>query len=223
MPLLLRVFIILAVCSTARADAHTYPVKSINLASAAPIIWYTGFGPSDLASLPDDVGEAHLVYGIELSDGGVVACGKLYETAGGSYLDAIAIKFAHDGTPSWAWRSNISNTNEVCNGLAQLPDGDILIAGYKTTGANPIGCIMKVSLASGTAAWSTYAEFPSSSTGAYSALESVSVDASHGVLVPVRLCPLVRRRRFRKRPECRQDQEIENAEAKTTTRKSCSN
>ena len=161
-------------------------MKSINLASAAAPVFYNGYAPGTYTAAFGSLGEVHFVYGIGTSDGGIVMCGKASETDGSANLDAVVMKVtASTGTFLWGWRSNILSANEVCNGLAQLPSGgDILMAGYQTVSSRPTGCLMKLSLTTGTPGWSSYALFPASSTNSFSALESVSVSATYGVLVP---------------------------------------
>ena len=112
-------------------------------------------------------------------------CGKAAESDASSNLDAAVMKVSSSGAFQWGWRSNLLGANDVCNGLAQLPSGgDILMAGYQTVNDRPTGCIMKLSLSAGAPGWTSYALFPTSSTNSFSALESVSVSSTYGVLVP---------------------------------------
>eukprot|EP00966_Prymnesium_polylepis_P143797 3319614-Prymnesium_polylepis.3 len=69
-------------------DVYTYPVKSINLTSAATPLSYN----------VDDgnVGDPHPVHGIETSDGGHVLVGK--GARGTTGVSAFAIKLNTDGT-----------------------------------------------------------------------------------------------------------------------------
>eukprot|EP00966_Prymnesium_polylepis_P125851 2910115-Prymnesium_polylepis.1 len=168
--------------SPSLADVYTYPVKSVNLDRAAPVTYYNGFQSSSFPTWTS-VAEAHMVYAVSTSDGGVVMCGKGAET-GTIYHEAIVAKVTSSGTASWAWQSNALGEHEVCSGLAQLPNGgDILVAGYRTVSGIATGFLTKLSLATGAESWTSHALLPAASTGAYSALESVSVDPTLGVLV----------------------------------------
>ena len=178
----------LALLEPALADWYTYPVKSINLTSAATPVFYNGYWPGNYAGF-GELGEAHMVYGIATSDGGVVMCGKgaegVEDTPGAAFVDAVVMKTDADGTVQWTWRSNVLNSNDVCSGMAQLPSGgDVLVAGYETLSNVATGFIAALNLSTGAPSWSSFASFPAASTGSHSALESVSVSSSDGVLVP---------------------------------------
>eukprot|EP00966_Prymnesium_polylepis_P295607 6826923-Prymnesium_polylepis.1 len=124
-----------------------------------------------------------MVYVIETSDDGAVICGYGAE-AGTAFKEAVVMKVTSAGATVWAWRSGAIGQNEVCNSVVQLPSGvDILIAGYKTVSSVATGFVTKLSLSTGAAMWASDMLFPASESGLHSALESLSVSATHGVLV----------------------------------------
>eukprot|EP00966_Prymnesium_polylepis_P033174 771557-Prymnesium_polylepis.1 len=72
-------------------DVYTYPVKSVNLASAASVTFYNGFSTTSFSAFGSALSEAHMVYGISTSDGGMVMCGKGAES-GSIYQEAVVAK-----------------------------------------------------------------------------------------------------------------------------------
>ena len=187
--------LVLALIDAALAEWYTYPVKSINLTTAATPVFYNGYSPTDYPGF-GSLGEAHMVYGIGTDDGGVVMCGKAAEggegTPGEAFLDAAVMKTDAAGTVQWTWRTNRLNSNDACNGLAQLPSGgDILVAGYETLNSLAYGFIAKLNLTTGVPTWSSFASFPAASVGSNSALESVSPHlVYHAAWAPLLFPPL---------------------------------
>eukprot|EP00966_Prymnesium_polylepis_P303262 7004980-Prymnesium_polylepis.1 len=88
-------------------------------------------------------------------------CGKGAET-GYTTNEAIVLKVSSAGSALWAWRSGRIGGEEVCNGVAQLPNGgDILVAGFETSSSGVSrGYITKLALATGAEAWSTRRSSP---------------------------------------------------------------
>ena len=111
----------------AEAAYDNFPVKSINLASAPAVSFY---------SSPEVVGthnlhDAHPVHGAATSDQGYVFVGKAVEADGSSVLVAFAIKLSSTGSVSWVWRSSATGVNDVANAVVQLPSGgDLIVVGY---------------------------------------------------------------------------------------------
>jgi len=145
------VLLALLVARPASADVWTYPIKSTNLAAAPSVSWYNGFATSDLLKLSDGspgIGEGHAVGGTSLSDGGFVVCGQGGKAAPeNEMLYSFALKVDANGIFEWAWVgqpaactdlacARVTGRSRLANSVAQLPDGDILVAGVTTDADN---------------------------------------------------------------------------------------
>lgn len=145
------------------ADVYTYPVKSVNLASAYTPSFYVALEGSQLAPVTD----LHPVHGIQTSDGGYVLTGKGVEQDGSSIKEAWAVKLNSAGGFVWAWRSNITG-DDAANAVVQLPgNGDLLIAGWRKLGSVGHRSLTKLAHASGVEIWTGTFGDSASSNGAW--------------------------------------------------------
>ena len=176
-----RLLLVLVGCATlAYADYDNFPVKSINIASAPSISFYTTYplGGTGQITLED----AHPVYGFECSGGGYVFCGKGLEAEGSSNNEAFAVKFTSTGAYQWGWRSNVAGM-DAANACMQLPNGgDVLVIGYRLVGTVMKRSITKLAIATGTEAW-TATDF-GDADGSHGAWEGIDLtsDGSDAVL-----------------------------------------
>ena len=172
---------VLLFVTTVRADADTYPIKSVNLLGAMQPDWYKAFGLSDL--IPG-LEEGHPVHGVQTSDGGFLITGKGTRT-GGSISTSWALKTSSAGTSEWGWMS-AHLTSNAANAVAELPasaGGGVLIAGYVMTSATSTAyrSLTKLHLATGAQMWETTTSF-GDAAGSSGAWEMVTI-ASDGVVL----------------------------------------
>lgn len=111
------------------ANVDTYPVKSINLDKAFDVNFYDGYDFYD--GLIPGLSEAHVVNGIELASGNFVIVGSA--TPSGLFssgANAFALMIDADGTFMWGWApSREEYSTAFTNGVVELPNGAILLAG----------------------------------------------------------------------------------------------
>ena len=185
---LLLVLSALPAAARASAGVNTFAApKSVNVNSAPAIESYT-IGDGGLE-------DAHAVVGIETQDGGYVFAGKAMECGdscqGGQVAaktDAFAVKLNAQGAQVWMWRSDLAGRNDAANGLVELADGSIVVAGWRTTsavGAQENARVGKAALTklsgSGAETW-TYTGF-SDAAGKTSAFELVTMAGSDDLLL----------------------------------------
>ena len=164
---------------------------------AAPKSVHVNRAPAIESYTIDDGGleDAHAVVGITTRDGGYVFAGKAMECGdscpGGQVADktdAFAVKLNAQGSRVWMWRSGLAGRNDAANGLVELADGSIVVAGWRTTsavGAEENARVGKAALtkmsADGTEKW-TYTKF-SDAAGKTSAFELVTMAGSDDLLL----------------------------------------
>mmetsp|Transcript_3708 Transcript_3708/g.7029 ORF Transcript_3708/g.7029 Transcript_3708/m.7029 type:complete len:525 (-) Transcript_3708:75-1649(-) len=155
--------------STTLADTYTYPVKSINLDSAASPVYYSAFRP-DQMSIGRTV-DPHAVHGTEIAPSTVLLSGKGQQSESSSTTDAFAVALSSStGAKSWSWTS-AHDGNDAANAATVLPaSGEVLVAGWREVSG--VGCrsVTKLS-ATGTEAYTAVAFGDSS--GAHGAFEMV--------------------------------------------------
>lgn len=115
--------------SVVHADVYNFPAKSVNIGSAYTEAFFaahtlTSGGTGSISPAAD----AHAVHGVQLADGGFVLTGKAVESDGSSVHEAFAVKLDAAGSLVWGWKSGVSG-QDAANAAAQLPNGEILIAG----------------------------------------------------------------------------------------------
>lgn len=138
----------------ALADFDNFPVKSINLVAAATPTTYVN---PDVSSY--GIFDAHPVHGVETSDGSFVMVGRAVESEDSSILCAFAVKLSSTTvgvapSPQWVWRSSATGVNDVSNAVIQLPNGDLVVAGYRVTGGGVAErSLTKLSLLTGVESW----------------------------------------------------------------------
>ena len=137
----------------ANAGVYTYPVKSINLDSSLKPAFYTGY-TNDLISISPVV-DPHAVHLLKTKDNGFVVCGKGLEADGSSFTAAFAVKFDSSGKYVWAWKSTVTNANDVANGAIELSDtdGSILVVGYRVLSGVGKRSITKLNPSTGVEIW----------------------------------------------------------------------
>ena len=136
------------VCGVA-ADYDNFPVKSVNIAGAASVEFYSS--PA-LASY--NIFDVHPVHGCATSDGSYVMAGKALESEDGSFKKAFAVKLSSAGAVQWVWGSTASGVDDAANAVLQLPSGgDIIVAGYRSTGGKNQRSLTKLALSDGTEKW----------------------------------------------------------------------
>ena len=130
----------------------TFPVKSVNLASADAISFFAKQNAeTDLAVL-----DAHAVHMTETSDGSFVLVGKGVEAEGSSVMEAFAAKLSSTGSVQWVWKSNVAGQSDMANAVLQLPSGgDLLVVGTRAIAGEYRRCITKLALSTGTEVWSS--------------------------------------------------------------------
>ena len=125
----LRVLLTFAVlCTAVFGEVYNFPAKSVNIGSA-----YTEsfFSTTSLEAQITPATDAHAVHGIELADGSFVLTGKALEAEGSPNHEAFAVKLSATGAVVWGWKSGVSG-QDASNAAAQLPNGEILVAGERT-------------------------------------------------------------------------------------------
>lgn len=183
---------LLASLPSALAGSANFPVKSTNLDAADTIAFYNGLEfTSNAATLEDP----HPVHGIETSDGGFVFVGKALECRAqsgneasncatgqdGTKTEAWAIKINPGGTANtWTWRSGHAGKNDIANSVAQLPNGDILVAGYRVVGGVAKRSVTKLALADGQETWTATDFGDGPETTKNGAWETITIDATNG-------------------------------------------
>eukprot|EP00931_Biecheleriopsis_adriatica_P105762 TRINITY_DN80298_c0_g1_i1.p1 TRINITY_DN80298_c0_g1~~TRINITY_DN80298_c0_g1_i1.p1 ORF type:complete len:591 (+),score=86.27 TRINITY_DN80298_c0_g1_i1:38-1774(+) len=168
---------ICALLSCVVADYDNFPVKSVNLAQAWNVNFYALVSSEEIT-----VSDAHPVHGIETSDGNVVLVGKGQEAEGSEKLEAFAIKVSSTGTLVWFWKPGFSG-DDLANSVLQLPNGgDLIVAGLRTVGGVMSRSLTKLSLQTGTEAWTT-TDF-GDSAGKHGAWETIDATSNKdGVLL----------------------------------------
>ena len=147
------------------ADVYTYPVKSINLASAMSPSFYTMLTGTQLSPVAD----LHPVNGIEASDGSFVLAGKGMISSTNA---AFAIKLNSTGSYLASWTSGLSDAN-AANAVVQLPSGgDLLVAGWRNVSGVGHRCITKLRLSDLSEVWTATFD---DSAGSHGALEMISL------------------------------------------------
>ena len=128
--------LLLGLLAPAAADWYTYPAKSVNLDKAFDPVWYKGDYTN---KLPAGTDNCQGVHGIETAEGSLVACGKCDEDklpagctdpAECGLQQAYVVMTDSNGNFKWGWQSKLTNKMDVCNAVADVDDG-LLVVGYR--------------------------------------------------------------------------------------------
>lgn len=164
------------------------PPKSFNLAAAPAIISYVNHGYGDHWTLGID--DAHSGVGVELanSPGAVVIAGSGKEcgdhcvgTQSPSFSDGLAIKYNADGTTAWEWKTGRPGESEQMTGVVELPNGEILLAGWRMPNNVGTRVLTKLS-AAGTKIWD-FTDFGGDDATHHGAIELVTMAGQTHVLL----------------------------------------
>ena len=144
-----------------KGSAYTFPVKSINLDAAPGVKSYTGSS--------DNAVDAHPVFGMTMSKG-FLLCGKGMESETSENMDAFAVLLDKQGNRLWKWSSKKIG-NDACNAAVELPNGDILIAGFRTYSGVAKRSITKLDKVTGAEKWTVAFDDKKNSHGALEMLK----------------------------------------------------
>lgn len=163
----LRLVLFLSAICHASAEFDNFPVKSIGLSSAASPSFYESPNVQSYG-----IFDVHPVHGCVTSDGGYMLAGKALESEDGGSKKAFAIKLTSTGTVSWGWGSTAAGVDDAANAVMQLPNGgDIIVAGYRSTGGKNQRSLTKLKLADGVEVWTATWE----GSGGHGAWEMIDI------------------------------------------------
>ena len=174
---LLLLLVAAALVAPARAEWDSL-VGSIDVESAPAVLRYT---VPDVVNLEDP----HPVHGIEMSNGDFALVGKALrcETCNDNEGFAVIVNGAN-GRTRWLYSHGISGKDDVINAVAELPGGDLLLAGYQTIGNVAKRSLVRVSPSERRVVW-TATDF-GDAQGSHGAWEMVDVTADSVLLSGVR-------------------------------------
>jgi len=120
---------------------YNYPAKNINLDSTTFSSYYSLQAPGCCSAFSSSqVDDFQAVAGIELAAGGYLLVGKGIDQAepnpaanecGGYETEGFAVKVSSSGAYEWGYLPGTTGSN-VLNGVIELSNGEILVAGYRT-------------------------------------------------------------------------------------------
>eukprot|EP00933_Yihiella_yeosuensis_P050635 TRINITY_DN48430_c0_g1_i1.p1 TRINITY_DN48430_c0_g1~~TRINITY_DN48430_c0_g1_i1.p1 ORF type:complete len:549 (+),score=79.56 TRINITY_DN48430_c0_g1_i1:50-1648(+) len=166
------------VAANGAAEVDTYGYASIGLERAQTPAFYKVFESGE------EVGQdAHPVHGLETSDGGFLLVGQSWEIEGKPDRDMFAIKTNAKGEKEWIWRSRHLNNDDAALNAAQLPTGDLIVAGFRQIDNSTYHrALVKLSLETGKQLWvATFDDTPMSQ-GVIEVLNVVQHPGSEGLL-----------------------------------------
>ena len=153
---------------------HTFPVRSINLAAAAPVEFYKS--PDVVSTGTYGLTDAHPVCGGLTSDGGYLMAGKALEAGGGGITRSYAVKLSSAGAIVWVWKSTgaADGQKDVANAVLQLPNGgDVLVIGFRGVAGVFQRSITKLAISNGAEAFT--ATWPATNAAHHGAWENAEL------------------------------------------------
>ncbi len=154
-------------------EAYTFPVKSIGLAQADGIEFYSV--NSDLTGSLGTVTDLHAVHGVQTPDGGYVMCGKGLESEAVTFTEAFCVKYSSTGATLWAWKSDSTGSSDAANAVVVLNNNELAVVGWKTVAANRgTRFITKLKIADGTEVWTADSFTDTGSTTSFYEMIEVS-------------------------------------------------
>ena len=182
---------------------YTFPVKSVNLSSAATPEFYNLYSAEGLEGTnAQGFGkiweDPHPVHGIQTSAGDYVIVGKIMEGSGeGRVNEAFAIKTDSKGDLLWSWSSGLATSQKdsggsvvsaenAANAVAEISSTEVVVCGWSTrltsagasTTKTGVRTMWKLNLATGAQVWQADVEASSATHGAY---EMIDVDEAAGL------------------------------------------
>lgn len=137
---------VLYLLTLVHADFDNFPVKSINVDKAWDVEFYT-----NPFTEQNDLEDPHPVHGIETSDGGFIFVGKGFNAG---KMEGFALKISSKGEKDWLWTSKVAGDDAI-NAVLELPDGGVVLAGWRTDGGIGKRSLTKLALANGNEDWTT--------------------------------------------------------------------
>ncbi len=124
-----------------------------------------------------DIYQDHAYGVIQISDGGIAVAG-FTQRSGSSDFDMLVIKLDGFGNTLWAKAYGIAGVNDFAYSLAQISDGNLVVAGY--TGLSDL-IVIKLDINTGNLLWTRVY-----GSGAYDDVtwHSITKTSDGGVLVP---------------------------------------
>jgi len=175
--------LMLLLAPLALADNYNFASMSVNLKGAYKPEFFTQHLMLQPLSPAADAAASN---GLQLDDGAYLAGGGAAEYEGafmaghGGVAEGFATKLDANGKMVWSWKSNHVGPDS-CLGSAQLPNGEILVVGYRFVGDHIKRSLTKLNKKTGKEIW-TMTDF-GDTTKSNGAWEMVNVDATHGVIL----------------------------------------
>jgi len=162
------------------SENYNFPAKSVNLNAAYQVEFFkaqhmTESPPLGLAPADD----AAACTGVELVDGSYLLGGNSIESDGSTIPEGFATKLTATGDMAWAWKSGVSGMDGILS-VAQLPNGEVLIVGYRAINGINTRSITKLNADTGAEVW-TMTDFGDKTT--HGAWEMINIDATHGAVL----------------------------------------
>jgi len=149
------------------AAYDTFSVKSVNLESADAVSFFEKHSSAAVG-----IADAHAVYGVEASDGGLVVIGKGLHSEANPSPRAFAAKLDATGYHiEWTWSMSVDSG---ANSVLELPGANgLLVSGYQKVQGTYRASLTRLSLATGVEVWT--ATFAGGSNALHSAWEAMDL------------------------------------------------
>jgi len=162
--------------ATALADNYNFAAKSVNLPAAYRAEF---FKAHHMTAELYPAADAAACTGVELADGSYLLGGNAIESDESTIGEGFATKLNSQGDIVWAWKSGVNGTDGILS-VAQLPNGELLAAGYRYIGSTIKRSLTKLNQTTGAEVWSM-TDFGDNT--AHGLWEMIEVDPTHGVIL----------------------------------------